>query len=133
MAVVLVVDDEEGIREALAEFLKADGHSVYTASKASQALEKVKQTEIDVVVTDIIMPEISGIELAQKLRELSPLTKSILITGRPALETATEAVRLGVFDYLSKPLDQGSVCRVVRAAVTIRKLETENLLYRWKA
>jgi two-component system cell cycle sensor histidine kinase/response regulator CckA len=126
MSRVLVVDDEVGIRETLAEFLRDDGHEVLTAGSVDGAMALLKGDTIDVVVTDIIMPGADGMELVRILRDGAPRAKVILITGEPSFVTAAEAVRLGAFDYIAKPATQGAICRVVGSAALVKELEDEN-------
>jgi PAS domain S-box-containing protein len=123
---VLIVDDEECIRETLAEFLREAGHDVAIATDAAAARTALAATPFDVVVTDVVMPRESGVELLRFVRERQPDAKVILITGEPSFETAAEAVRAGGFDYLSKPVTQATVTRAVAAAARVVVLEREN-------
>ncbi|MBE0635000.1 response regulator, partial [Candidatus Bipolaricaulota bacterium] len=100
MARILIVDDEKSIRMTLAEFIREDGHEVFTASDAMQALELLVEKEPAVVVTDIILPRMTGVALLKRISDISPDTQVLMITGEPTAETAAEAVRLGAFDYL---------------------------------
>ena len=104
MARVLVVDDEENIRIVFRDYLEQDGHRVQVADAADKAVKLLGQGEFDVVATDIIMPDISGIKLLEFIRQASPDVQVIMITGQPTVETAAQAVRTGAFDYLSKPV-----------------------------
>jgi PAS domain S-box-containing protein len=130
MARVLVVDDEPSIREILAEFLAGEGHAVCTAESVSEATALLEREELDVVVTDIILPQASGIELLRLLSSRAPSVKVVLITGEPNVATATEAVRLGAFDYLPKPVTQSAISRVVDSAARVKAVEDENTRYR---
>ena len=119
MARVLVVDDESGIRETLNLFLTGEGYEVETAKDVHTALSKLETFDPDVVVSDIVMPKVSGIELLEQLRAGAPKVKVIMITGEPTVETASEAVRQGAFDYLSKPVppDDISLAIFIRTAL----------------
>ena len=130
MASVLIVDDEASIRVTLAEFLREDGHEVSVAATAQDALRVLAQRAFDVVVSDIIMPRMSGIELLEALQRAAPRSKVILITGEPTYETASAAVRLNAFDYLAKPVRGAAICKAVRAAAHVKALEDENREYR---
>lgn len=139
MARVLVVDDEENIRIAFKDFLEQDGHKVQTAAAADKAVKLLKQGEFDVVATDIIMPDISGIKLLEFIRKASPDVQVIMITGQPTTETAAQAVRAGAFDYLSKPVPGSILCKAVANATRAKslidekkRLEAENLKYQKK-
>jgi len=130
VARVLVVDDEEGMRSTLRRFLEIDGHEVATAEDADRALAALRAGGVDGLVSDIIMPRLSGVELLKHVREASPDTKVILITGEPTVETAAEALRSGAFDYLAKPVGRGTLNAVVGAAARVKALEDENRSYR---
>jgi PAS domain S-box-containing protein len=129
MARVLIVDDEEGMRSTLRRFLELDGHEVATAEDADRALTALAGGSVDVLVSDIIMPRLGGVELLKHVRAVSPDTKIILITGEPTVETAAEALRSGAFDYLAKPVSRGTLNTVVSAASRVKALEDENRRY----
>ena len=133
MARVLIVDDEESIRTGLGAFAKKDGHTVSLASDAAEALELLQEAPFDVVVTDIILPRRDGVALLGDIRELQPDVQVIMITGEPEVETASEAVRKGAFDYIAKPVSRESITKNISAAAAKkalidanRRLEAEN-------
>ena len=95
MASVLVVDDERSIRATLAEFLREDGHVVRTAETALEAIEHIEADAPDVLVTDIVLPRMSGVELLSRVHQRHPQIQVIMITGEPTVATAVEAVRQG--------------------------------------
>jgi PAS domain S-box-containing protein/putative nucleotidyltransferase with HDIG domain len=137
MAKVLIVDDEKSIRATLAEFVREDGHEVRTAESAVEALRLAEADLPDVVVTDIILPRMSGVELLGRIHERFPDIQVIVITGEPTVETAAEAVRLGAFDYLAKPISSAAIRSAVARSTRIkeladdrRRLELENVRYR---
>lgn len=120
MARVLIVDDEKSIRLTLAEFLRKEGHEVETAEEVDQALVLLIKTDFDLVITDIIMPRISGIELLQKIRQSKPDTQVIIMTGEPTVETAVKAVQAGAYDYISKPIVKNMLIKVVTQALHLK-------------
>jgi len=130
MALVLIVDDELMVREPLQRVLEGAGYQAHTAADLDEATVKLDATEYDVVVIDILLPKRSGMELLRQLRESSPAVKAIIITGHPTAETAAEAVRLGAFDYLIKPIMSEDLCRSVANAVQMKNLEAENQRYK---
>jgi PAS domain S-box-containing protein len=130
MARVLVVDDEEPIRKVWASILGDRGHLVTAVESGQAALGVLAASEQDVLVVDILMPQMSGLELLPRVRRLTPTVKIILVTGAPSVETASEAVRLGAFDYLSKPVRAEALVRAVDAAALVKALEAENRSYR---
>jgi len=127
---VLLVDDEFGIRETLSMFLERDGHQVSTAVDAPDAIRILASDSFDVVVSDIVLPQISGVELLEKIRLAAPDTKVILITGEPTVNTAAQAVRMGAFDYLSKPISREDISKAVKSAIRMKKIEDENRAYK---
>jgi len=133
---ILIVDDEVSIRETLSEFMREEGYRISTAEDADTALACIRHDEPDVVVTDIILPRVTGVSLLREIHNLAPDAQVIMITGEPTAETAAEAVRLGAFDYLSKPIARddfkssvASAARVAELARRKRQLEEENLRY----
>ncbi len=123
MARVLIVDDERSIRFTLREFLAADGHDVATAENVPAALAMFEHGEFDVVVTDIILPGLSGLDLLRKIREMQKRIQVILMTGAPAVETAADAVRSGATDYMIKPISKLDAIRAVTPAARVKTLE----------
>ena len=130
MARVLIVDDEVSIRETLGEFLAAEGHVVATAATVGEATALLAREARDVVVTDIILPQATGLDLLRQVQAIAPGVKVVLITGEPSYESAAVAVRHGAFDYLSKPVTQQAITRVVSAAAQLKAAEDENRRYR---
>lgn len=130
MARVLIVDDEPMILETSRRFLEKQGHDVRVAGDVASALVALEAGPVDVVVSDIVMPGSDGVELLRLVRERLPETKVLLTTGEPSFETATEAVRGGAFDYLSKPVSRSDLVAAVQRAVAFKALEDENRAYR---
>jgi len=116
MAHVLVVDDEQSIRSSLGAILRREGHTVHEAADGSAAEGLLQRDSFDVVISDIILPHRSGVDLLGEIRELQPDAQVILITGEPDAATAAEAVRKGAFDYLSKPVLKADIVQCVSAA-----------------
>jgi len=127
MARILVVDDEKSIRITVQEFLKDDGHDVQTADDAIAALELLKEKDFDVVVTDVIMPKMSGVKLLQAIREVSEYVQVVMMTGGPTIETVSEALRLGAFDYLTKPVTKEAIVKTVTNAAKTKFLIDEKM------
>ncbi|RLD00889.1 MAG: hypothetical protein DRI32_09780, partial [Chloroflexi bacterium] len=123
---ILLVDDERSIRITLSEFLKDENYEVEVAEDAQQAMEMLSRDDFDVVVTDIIMPRITGVKLLEAIRESAPRVQVILMTGEPTVETASKAVRADAFDYLTKPISKGKLIRTVANAVKVKTLDDEH-------
>jgi DNA-binding NtrC family response regulator len=124
---ILVVDDERSIRITVKAFLEADGHRVEIAEEAESAIAILRNNAMDVVLTDIILPRVSGVELLRRIRDISPHTQVIMMTGEPTLETASESLRFGAVDYLQKPVSKNEILRVVRNALRVKHLIDEKL------
>lgn len=125
MAHILIVDDELSIRITLSEFLRNDNYEVDVAEDADQAMEMLATEDFDVVVTDIVMPRITGVKLLEAIRESAPRVQVILMTGEPTVETASKAVRADAFDYLTKPISKGKLIRTVANAAKVKTLDDE--------
>ncbi len=130
MARVLVVDDEPSIRKSFASFLKNAGHRVWTAGDGSEALEVITKNPIDVLVSDIVMPTLSGTSLMQDLQKSRPGIEVILVTGQPSTDSAVQAVRADAHDYLSKPVSKGRLCEAVDGAALRKAQRDANQLLR---
>ncbi|MCU0572469.1 MAG: response regulator [Syntrophobacteraceae bacterium] len=122
MGNILVVDDERSIRLTVKAFLEMDGHSVDTAEEAESAMAVIEGKPIDVVLTDIILPRVSGVDLLRRIRERSAHEQVIMMTGEPTLETASESLRLGAVDYLQKPVGKNEILKTVRNALHVKSL-----------
>lgn len=102
---VLIVDDEEDFVEMFSLRLENQGEKVFTAYSGQEALEVLKEESIDVVMLDIRMPVMDGIETLKKIKKEFPIVEVIMLTGHGSAETAVEGMKLGAFDYLMKPAD----------------------------
>ncbi len=125
MGKILVVDDEENVRSTLSEFLRKDKHDVQVAEDADKAIELLGKEDFDVVVSDIILPQTTGVDLLKAIRKISPYTQVVMMTGEPTVDTASESLRAGAFDYLYKPIRRDSILRTVRNASKIKTLEDQ--------
>lgn len=124
---ILVVDDEVSIRGILTEVLTEDGNTVSSAGSGEEALQMFNEKEYPLVITDIRMPGMSGIELLEKVKQIKPDTEVIIITSYASQETAIKALRYGAYDYLIKPFDDLElISYVTRRAVERLKLVDEN-------
>lgn len=116
---ILVVDDELGPREALRMILQ-DDYEVSTANSGDQALEHLSRSEYDLVILDIRMPDMNGIDLLAEVKKIVPDTEVVMITAYASVDTATSALRYGALDYLIKPFDRKSVIDVVQKGLSRR-------------
>jgi two-component system, NtrC family, response regulator AtoC len=119
---VLIVDDEPNLRKILAAQLSRDGYDVLTAEDGEQGLAALKEHHIDLVVTDLKMPKIDGMQLLRAALAEDPDLPIVMITAHGTVDTAVEALKLGAFDYLTKPFDKDEVRQIVGKALKTRAL-----------
>ena len=124
---ICVVDDEPSILNTLSSILEDEGHQVSIAKNGTEALKLIRSEPPDLVILDIWMPEIDGLETLKRIRQQFPRMMVIMMSGHGSVETAVKATKLGAYDYLEKPLDLEKVTILVRNALHQRKLEEENL------
>ena len=117
MAKILIVDDEVPIRRTLRDILEFEGYEVDEASDGLECVAKVQKEKYDVIITDIKMPKMDGIEALERLQILSPETPVIMVSGHGTIDTAVEAVKKGAFDFISKPPDLNRMLITVRNAL----------------
>lgn len=127
---ILVVDDEEDIREIYRRALEREGFEVALAEEAATAARELKSSHFEVVIADIRMPGMDGIELLELARKEHPDTDVIIATGYPAAETAIQALRLGAFDYIIKPFTIEELLHTVNRCLEHRRLSSENVYLR---
>jgi len=125
MADILIIDDEKAIRKALTEILSAEGYKTDEAGDGEEGLKKFKEKSYDVVLCDIKMPKLDGIEFLQKATESNSDVPVIMISGHGNIETAVDAVKKGAYDYISKPPDLNRMLITIRNAMDRSSLATE--------
>jgi DNA-binding NtrC family response regulator len=122
---VLLVDDEEEFVEALAQRLEIRDFTVTTALDGSAALERIEDQEIDLVILDLQMPGVDGLEVLQQLKERRPLIEVIMLTGHATVQTAIDGMKLGAFDFLLKPTETDELVEKLERAYR-RKAEHDD-------
>jgi DNA-binding NtrC family response regulator len=132
MADILIIDDEKAIRKTLSEILSFEGYKIEEASDGEEGLKKFKDKIYDVVLCDIKMPKIDGIEFLQKAGEANPDIPIIMISGHGNIETAVEAVKTGAYDYISKPPDLNRLLITIRNAMDRSNLVSETKVLKKK-
>jgi len=130
MACVGVIDDQAMMRDSLAVALRAQDHKVYTFANAADALTDIRQRPFDVIITDLRLPGMDGIELLREMRRLGLDTPVILMTAYASVPTAVEAMKLGAFDYLQKPFNPEQVAILIERALRERTLLRDNEVMR---
>ena len=124
---ILIVDDEANIRRVLDAVFTKDGYRVLTAENGRKALDVVStEPELDVLLCDLIMPDLNGIEVLKSTREINPFLSVVMITAHGTIKTAVDAMRLGAFDYITKPFDMDEIKLIVKNALERRRLLAEN-------
>lgn len=123
---ILIVDDELLVRNFLAETLRRKGMEVAAAENGRKALQLLKETNYDLVITDMKMPDITGLQILRKVKEDAPSTLVVVITAFGSVENAVEAMRLGAFDYLLKPFSPDTIEALIEKAQEHRSLVVEN-------
>ncbi len=130
---ILVVDDEASIRQSLGGILTDEGFEVMTASNGYEALRVIDEQSPDLVLLDIWMPGLDGIETLKEIKKTSHFIQVVIITGHGTIETAVQATKLGAFDFIEKPLNIDKVIVAINNALNFRRLEEENRYLRKKA
>src|SRR5918999_1643908 len=121
MATLLVIDDDRSVLHMIGHAFQDSPVAVLAARSVEEGLELIRKDAPDVVLLDIVLPDISGLEAARKVQALDPKLPVIFITGRGTSDTAIEAMKLGAYDYLLKPLEVQQVREVVSRACDIRR------------
>ncbi|RYG04882.1 MAG: sigma-54-dependent Fis family transcriptional regulator, partial [Chitinophagaceae bacterium] len=125
MSNILIIDDEKAIRKTLTEILSYEGYKIEEAGDGEEGLKKFREKSYDVVLCDIKMPKLDGIEFLDKAREANPDVPVIMISGHGTIETAVEAVKKGAYDYISKPPDLNRLLITIRNAMDKTNLVAE--------
>jgi len=132
MSNILIIDDEKAIRKTLGEILSYEGYKMDEAGDGEEALKKFREKAYDVVLCDIKMPKMDGIEFLERAREANPDVPIIMISGHGTIETAVEAVKKGAYDYISKPPDLNRLLITIRNAMDKTSLVTETKVLKRK-
>src|SRR5512145_895847 len=127
VAQILIVDDENNIRRVLAAMLKREGYDVTTAADGEQALAVLQKSPVSVVVTDLVMPRVGGMDLLKRVVADWPDVPVILITAHGSVDSAVAALKAGAFDYITKPFDQEELKKVIAKAARAHDLERQNV------
>lgn len=117
MAEILVVDDDPQMREDIAEMLSKEGYNLTTVGSGEEALKMIQEKDFDVVLTDLMMPGISGMDVLREIKKIKPRTRVIIITAFATIESAVEAMKMGASDYISKPFKINEVQVTVKRAL----------------
>ncbi|MBA4377812.1 MAG: DNA-binding response regulator [Gemmatimonas sp.] len=126
MAAILVVDDEPELCQALGRLLGRNGYRTLTAGNGEEALEILRQEPVPLVLTDLMMPRLNGVDLLKAVKIIAPATEVVIVTGHGTIETAVEAMKMGAYDFIEKPFSASLTLNVVRKALEKQQLIAEN-------
>lgn len=132
MSSILIIDDEKAIRKTLSEILSYEGYKIEEAGDGEEGFRKFREKTFDVVLCDIKMPKLDGIEFLDKVKELNPDVPVIMISGHGTIETAVEAVKKGAYDYIAKPPDLNRLLITIRNAMDKTNLVAETRVLKRK-
>ncbi|MFH0788431.1 MAG: HD domain-containing phosphohydrolase [Pseudomonadota bacterium] len=124
---LLIVDDESELAAAICEILKTQGYETEGFTAGEKALERLKKEEFDLLLTDLMMPEMDGIALLEAALEIDPDLIGIIMTGQGTVQTAVEAMKKGAFDYILKPFKVNTLLPIISRAIAVRNLKKENI------
>jgi two-component system, NtrC family, response regulator AtoC len=127
---ILVVDDDDSSREALTMLLRTVGYEVTSAATGESALDLIDLLQYQVIVSDLLLPDKSGLDILQHVQKVSPSTELIVVTGHASAQTAVRAMKEGAFDYITKPIDFDELKIVVSKALEKQRLLSENIFLR---
>ena len=127
---ILIVDDEPGIRQSLKGVFEDEGFTTESVSTGEDCLKRIEQDSYDLILLDIWLPGMDGIETLRRLREKSPHTHVIMISGHATIATAVSATKLGAYDFIEKPLSLEHTLLTARNALSHRRLEQANDMLR---
>ena len=130
MASILVVEDKGSMQEMLTATLTNEGYEVDVASSGSEGIEKASQKRYDLVLTDLKLPGADGIKVLSEIKEMDPEVSVVVMTAFGTVENAVEAMKIGAFDFLTKPFDTDRLSLLIRRALENRRLVAENVLLR---
>ncbi len=127
---ILLVDDDRAVREVVRDTLSFAGFTVDTAQDGLEAMDKVRQKGFDIILTDLMMPRMDGVELLKQVKQLHPEVNVIIMTGYGSIETAVEAMKNGAEDFITKPANSGELLVRISRALKLKALMEENVLLR---
>ena len=125
--IIHVIDDEPVIRDVLSQLLTSEGYEVELSSSGEEALDKFSSSSCDVILLDLLMPGMDGIEVLRRIRKIDPVAAVIIITAYASVESAIAAMKIGALDYVQKPFKHDDLLMTIERAVERRRLQEENL------
>ena len=124
---ILIIDDSQDVCAHLAEYLRAEGFEVETSTEGAAGISLLESSSYDIVLTDLKMPGVDGMEVLRYLKEHAPESICIILTGYGTIKNSVEAIKLGAFDYLTKPVKLDEILITIQRALEHRDLKRENI------
>ena len=125
---ILIIDDEAAQRDILTGYLKKKGYKIFPASSGREGIEIIKNNPVDIILSDFKMPDLNGIEVLEQVKKLNPEISFVIVTAYGTVENAVKAMRLGAFDYISKPVDLDELDFMIERIIEHKNLKSENQL-----
>jgi two-component system NtrC family response regulator len=125
---ILVIDDEAAQRDVLAGYLKKKGYKIFSASSGKEGIEIARTNPVDIILSDFKMPDLNGIEVLKQIKKINPEISFVIVTAYGTVENAVRAMRLGAFDYISKPVDLDELDLMIERIIEHKNLKSENQL-----
>jgi DNA-binding NtrC family response regulator len=124
---VLIVDDEQKVRKYLSRLLQKRGFSVSTAGDANEALQFLREQDVDIILLDVLMPGSSGLDILPEIKALRPHTEVLMLTGNASVQSGVEGIARGAFDYLLKPVDLNTLLPRMHRALERRLVHSQGI------
>ena len=125
---ILIVDDEKNMCKSLEILLSSEGYKTISCERGTTALQVLEKEDVDLLITDLTMPEMNGMELLKKVKELYPHVQVIMMTAYSTVQSAVEAIKIGAYDYLIKPFSDDDIILSVKKALEVSELRNENVV-----
>ena len=125
---ILVIDDEAAQRDVLTGYLKKKGYKIFSASSGKEGIEVARTNPVDIILSDFKMPDLSGLEVLEQVKKINPEISFVIVTAYGTVENAVKAMRLGAFDYISKPVDLDELDLMLERIIEHKNLKSENRL-----
>lgn len=125
---ILVIDDEAAQRDVLTGYLKKKGYKIFSASSGKEGVETTRVNPVDIILSDFKMPDLNGIEVLEQVKKINPEISFVIVTAYGTVENAVKAMRLGAFDYISKPVDLDELDLMIERIIEHKNLKSENQL-----
>jgi len=125
---ILIIDDEAAQRDVLTGYLKKKGYKIFSASSGKEGIEIAEMNPVDIILSDYKMPDLNGIDVLEQVKKINPEISFVIVTAYATIENAVKAMRLGAFDYISKPVDLDELDLMIERIIEHKNLKSENLL-----